>query len=169
MEVLDDPLLQIVLKRLQELSTAILSYYLLRQFIYPRNWSCRKIIVVEELCTLCTDLEIIQNILLPMVAQAQVVANLGLTDEVAGAVVAMKVKATAMESAGKQYVKGLSMRSLIYQRIASLGEVMECVTRDLIAKSQTLQTFQDGIPNMINRIDEVLNTEMQFWVLALAL
>lgn len=118
--------------------------------------------MLEELCTLCTDLEIIQNILLPMVAQAQVVTNLGLTDEVVGAVVVMKVKATAMESAGKQYVKGLSMRSLIYQRIASLGEVMECVTRDLIAKSQTLQTFQDGIPNMINRIDEVLNTEMQF-------
>jgi hypothetical protein len=75
----------------------------------------------------------------------------------------MKVKAMAMETAGMaKYIKGLRNRSLICQRIASLGELMASLTRDLLANSETLAIFQDGIEELIARIDEVLDTEIQF-------
>jgi hypothetical protein len=131
--------------------------------VYLRNWSCKKMIVLEELCSLSADLDVIRDHLLPIVVQAQPFPNLGLSNEVAGAVVTMKVKAMPMETAGMaKYIKGLRNRSLICQRIASLGELMASLTRDLLANSETLAIFQDGIEELIARIDEVLDTEIQF-------
>jgi hypothetical protein len=160
---LNNPLLQINLNRLEELRMATESYNLLRSMVYPRNWSCKKMIVLEELCSLSADLDVIRDHLLPIVVQAQPFPNMGLSNEVAGAVVTMKVKAMAMETAGTaKYIKGLRNRSLICQRIASLGELMASLTRDLLANSETLAIFQDGIEELIARIDEVLDTEIQF-------
>jgi hypothetical protein len=59
-----DDALVIYLGSLGALSTAIPSYSLVRRLVYPRNWTCPKIDVLEGYCALVIDLNYLRNDLL---------------------------------------------------------------------------------------------------------
>lgn len=137
-----DALLDIYLKSLGALSTAIPSVSLLRDLLYPRNWTCPKMSMLEGYCALALHLNYLRNNLLQQTI-APAAANAALEDDLLHAFVTVRRMANALKDT-KRFIKGIKSSDLVVRRAVIIGDALLGTARDVLRNSTTLVVFRSG-------------------------